>query len=79
MLVGAPAGEPANGMFFESVPFSTPNKNLKPYISSHALLNNWPGNDDPALMPDVTVYQTLEDYKNGVDTVLKYILRESDD
>ncbi len=30
-------------------------------------------------MPDITVYQTLEDYKNGVDTVLKYILRESDD
>ncbi|MCR5428697.1 MAG: hypothetical protein K6F16_06865 [Lachnospiraceae bacterium] len=79
LLVGAPAGEPANGMFFESVPFSTPNKNLKPYISSHTLMNNWPGNDDPALRPDITVYQTLEDYKNGVDTVLKYILRESGD
>lgn len=26
------------------------------------------------LMPDITIYQTIEDYKNGIDTVLEAVL-----
>lgn len=29
---------------------------------------------EEAIMPDITVYQTLEDYRSGVDTVLAYVL-----
>ena len=28
------------------------------------------------LMPDIIVYQTVEDYKNGADTVMEEIRRE---
>ena len=36
----------------------------------------WPGYDEVALMPDILIGQSLEDYQNGVDSVLRYILRE---
>ena len=32
------------------------------------------GNSFPCFEPDVQIYQTLEDYKNGIDTVLQYVL-----
>lgn len=34
----------------------------------------WPGNEDDALTPDITVYQTLEDYQKGIDSVINYIV-----
>ncbi|MBR0155916.1 MAG: hypothetical protein IJM20_00150 [Clostridia bacterium] len=33
--------------------------------------------EDEALMPDIAVCQTLEDYQNGVDSVMKYIPGEN--
>jgi hypothetical protein len=33
--------------------------------------------EDEALMPDIAVCQTLEDYQNGVDSVMKYIMGEN--
>ena len=44
------------------------------YSYSKYFSHFWPGNEDDALTPDVTVYQTLEDYMNGIDTVLKGIV-----
>ena len=32
------------------------------------------GDSFPCFEPDVFVYQTLEDYKNGIDTVLQYVM-----
>lgn len=33
-----------------------------------------PDENEVTLMPDISVYQTPEDYRNGVDTVLEYVL-----
>lgn len=78
VLVGEPAGMPPNGGFGSGGKLNSPNRHI---IGSYAVRDrfvSWPGNDDPALMPDVIVYQTLEDYKNGIDTVLNNLLRDSD-
>ena len=36
----------------------------------------WPGYEAPTLMPDVLIGQSLEDYRNGIDSVLKYVLNK---
>ena len=76
VLVGTPAGEPANG-WFPGGYITVPNEHITVTLSPHTCNYAWPGNDDPVLMPDIIVYQTLDDYKNGIDSVLKYLIRDS--
>ena len=76
LLVGAPSGMSPNGNFSRNS-FEAPNGLLSGAQSASRCFYLWPGNDDPALMPDITVYQTLEDYRNGIDTVMKYLLGAS--
>ncbi|MBR3136905.1 MAG: hypothetical protein IKG32_07840 [Clostridia bacterium] len=76
VLVGEPAGMPPNGAF-GSCTFTTPNMHLSVTMAIRDCYYCWPENDDPTLMPDVLVHQTLEDYWNGIDTVLAYVLSDS--
>lgn len=71
LLVGTPAGQPAN--FYGSVEdITAPNEKI-----TFRLPGAWwviqPENTDPALMPDIQILQTLNDYKNGRDTVLRAV------
>ena len=78
-LVGAPAGQPPNRVFCRGGYYSSPHKHIAFHEASRDCYYGWPENNDPALMPDVLVYQTLDDYKNGVDSVLKYVLSDAPD
>ena len=73
VLVGTPAGEPANETF-QTSQFTLPNHKLLFLMSILKQFYTWPGYDEVALMPDILVGQSLEDYKNGIDSVLKYVL-----
>lgn len=50
-----------------------PNSELL-FTCSDRMIISWPGYEYDMLMPDIEIYQTLEDYKNGVDTVLEAVL-----
>jgi hypothetical protein len=76
LLVGTSSGMSPNGNFQTSF-FDAPNNLVRGARAVGRCFYFWPGYDEPALMPDITVYQTLEDYKNGIDTVMKYLLRDS--
>ncbi len=78
VLVGEPAGMPPNGAFGGGAKLYSPNQHIIWSCAVRERYYAWPGNDDPALMPDITVYQTLEDYKKGIDTVLNFVLNGSD-
>ena len=75
VLVGTPAGEPANETF-ETQGYTSPNQKLKFSMARLKQFYTWPGYDEVALMPDVLIGQSLEDYKNGIDSVLKYVLSD---
>ena len=75
VLVGTPAGEPCNETF-ETRGYTSPNQKLKFSMANLKQFYTWPGYDEDALMPDILIGQSLEDYQNGVDSVLRYILRE---
>ena len=71
VLVGSPAGQPVN--FYGAVEdITAPNEKI-----TFRLPGAWwiidEDNNDPALMPDIQVLQTLEDYQNGRDTVLEAV------
>lgn len=68
VLVGSPAGQPAN--FYGSVEDLTAPNGKITFRLPGAWWDIQPDNTEPALMPDILVWQTLEDYQNGVDTVL---------
>lgn len=72
-LVGTPAGEPANETF-ETRGYTSPNKKLLFNMSVLKQFYTWPGYDEDALMPDVLIGQSPEDYRSGIDSVLKYVL-----
>ena len=71
-LVGAPTGQglwfPANSAWYEM-----PNSGVGFRIGDEIVCAqlDW---DDDALRPDVAVYQSLEDFEAGVDTVLQWAL-----
>ena len=75
MLVGTPAGEPTNETF-ETQGYTSPNQKLKFSMARLKQFYMWPGYDEDALMPDILIGQSLEDYRNGIDSVLKYVLSE---
>ena len=76
VLVGEPAGEPPNGIF-QTSSFIFPNHKIQGHISIHKCIYLWPEYTEPTLMPDVVIRQTMDDYKNGIDSVLKYVLSNS--
>lgn len=73
-IVGSPASQPPN--FYSYLTDENelmPNSGYRFYVSEKYGIAA-PGFDEPTLMPDIEVYQTLEDYKNGIDTVLGFVL-----
>lgn len=74
MLVGAPTGQglwfPANSAWYEM-----PNSGVGFRIGDEIVCaqEGWEGD---ALMPDVTVYQTVEDFETGIDTVLTWAIED---
>lgn len=72
VIVGSPAGQPPNfftGQTYEKLPNSGIDFSISTYY-----VETWKNYPYDALMPDITIYQTLDDYKNGVDTVLEAVL-----
>lgn len=73
-LVGSPAAQPANMFALVSQePETLPNCGFSFYVSKK-YTRTAPDSQDPTLLPDIPVYQTLEDYRNGIDTILEYVL-----
>ena len=70
ILIGTPAGGGSNWFGIENGNRTLPNSGLAYIIATNASELNGEQPFD-ALMPDITVYPTLEDYKNGVDTILE--------
>lgn len=71
VLVGTPAGQTLN-VLGDSRKYTTDNKELVFYISAKYWMNS--AENAETLMPDLLVYQTLEDYKKDVDSVLAAVL-----
>ena len=72
LIVGTPAGQSPN--FFAGRNYTLPNSgNI--FLISSVCYSYWPDYTYETLMPDIIVYQTLDDYKNGIDTVLEYVKR----
>lgn len=76
LLIGQPAGQPPN-FYADATRFSLPNSQCTIAISD-AWYEYWPDYEYDVLMPDITVYQTLENYKQGIDTALEYV-RKTDE
>lgn len=76
VLVGTPAGEPPNGVF-QTSGFASSNRYIQGHISVHKCFFEWPAYEELTLMPDITVAETAEDFKNGIDSVLKYVMCDS--
>lgn len=72
VLVGSPTGQSVN---FTEAPLYciTPNYEVDFGVAESFIYTD-PENTDDALYPDITVYQTWEDYQNNIDTVLEYVL-----
>ena len=76
ILVGTPAGQPPN--FFASMndtDYVLPNSG----VTCRMPMAFWrviPDYEFDALMPDLVVYPTLEDYRDGVDTILEAVLAQ---
>lgn len=70
VLIGTPAGEGSFFIGIEDDAPTLPNSGLTYRVATLPVDLN---REEPfdALMPDLLVYPTLEDYKNGIDTVLE--------
>lgn len=77
VLIGNPAAEGSNNFAIKTDNHfrSLPNSGLTYVVGTiaHKLDREQPFD---ALMPDITVYPTLEDYKNGIDTILEVALSQ---
>ena len=72
ILVGSPTGQPVR-FFAGGWDKELPNSGIG-FSCSGGWNDFWPGNDGDALMPDITVFESYEDYLNGVDSVLYALL-----
>ena len=70
-LVGTPGGQPVR--FFYGPEFYLPNSGIG-FKCSTLYADFWPEYGDGPLMPDTVVSESWEDYLEGYDSVLKYIL-----
>lgn len=82
VLVGLPTGEPVNtfgpssgstGIGFGGSYWVLPNSGYY-FVVSDKLYVSWPDYEDEALMPDIEVRPTIEDYRQGVDTILEAVI-----
>ena len=71
ILVGSPGGEPVSGMFSTAGLRELPYFNTIYSCGKDPGVDCWPGYKEYTLMPDEIIYQTYEDYLNGIDTVMK--------
>ena len=79
-LVGSPTGQGLRGFHHttrKNNATTLPNSKIIVYCSN-AFFDAWPGYEGPTLLPDIEVEQTFEDYRNGVDSVLKYVLGQTE-
>lgn len=74
VIVGTPAGQPPN--FFANAQVYTLRKHDVSFTISTNYTECVADFSGSALMPDVIIYQKLDDYMNGVDTVLEYVLSQ---
>lgn len=70
-LVGTPAGQYPN-MLCGARYYELPNCGRAFGVSNEAFYAV-PGADETALQPDILVYQSAEDYRENVDTILEYV------
>lgn len=73
VLVGEPAGQPPD-FFGYALHYTLPNSGIG-FRVSQAFSSMWPEYEADALLPDIYVYQTFEDYLNNRDTALETIIR----
>ena len=74
VLVGSPAAQPANMFSLVSRTSETlPNYGYA-FRVSKKFVRAAPNCNNPTLIPDVVLYQTWDDYKKGVDSILEYVL-----
>ena len=71
VILGTPGGQGPN-FFASSVTYNLPNSGHLVAVSAGCFLGHL-DYEYETLMPDITVYQTLEDYKQGIDTVMEYV------
>lgn len=77
VLVGTPTGEPPV-LCGARETYTMPNSGHFFFVSTR-YYDLWPGYEGNAIRPDITIYQTVEDVKNGVDTVLTQVLNGLDE
>lgn len=76
ILVGTPAAEGSESLGYSYMSFYT----MTNHGYSYGVANTWyqhvPEGKYNALYPEIVIYQNLEDYENGVDTVISTILEQ---
>ena len=72
VTVGTPAGQSAN-LFGPANPFTFPNHSYYDFDMSDRQYVWWKGYEEYTILPDITVCQTIDDYKQGIDTVLEAV------
>ncbi len=77
VLAGTPACHGCSMLSYAEV-FEMPNCGYL-FCVSNGYCKTEPDLETDTLMPDITIYQDWEDYRNGVDTVLEYVLAQMDD
>lgn len=79
--MGLPVGESVNtfgpssgstGIGFGGSFHVLPNNGCN-FVVSDRFYVSWPGYEGEALMPDIEVRPTIEDYKQGIDTILEAV------
>ena len=74
VLVGSPAAQPANMFALVSREAETlPNSGYS-FRVSRKYVRATSNSNNPTLIPNVVLYQTWDDYKKGVDSILEYVL-----
>lgn len=72
VTVGMPTGQSAN-LFGPANFYKFPNHDYYNFDMSDRQYVWWKGYDEYTILPDITVCQTLDDYKQGIDTVLETV------
>ena len=77
VLVGTPAAQSPN--FFGTIEsYNMPNTQTR-FVLATEWWMGWEGYEHDALMPDIIVEQKMQDYKDGRDAVLAYVLDATDE
>lgn len=71
VLAGLPAGQPPNVMGPGDIR-TLPNSQYT-FTITYAYFLSWPGYEENALVPDVFVYPAIEDYRQGIDSILEEV------